>query len=83
MPRPTLANIWPLFVGMGVLMLGAGLQSTLLGVRATIEGFPTAMSPSVFTFSRASLTSCRRRKAEIGRIRLANRPVKITPVQDR
>jgi MFS family permease len=25
---------------MGVLMLGAGLQGTLLGVRATIEGFP-------------------------------------------
>jgi MFS family permease len=27
---------------MGVLMLGAGLQSTLLGVRATGEAFPTA-----------------------------------------
>jgi len=26
---------------MGVLMLGAGLQGTLLGVRATLEGFPT------------------------------------------
>jgi MFS family permease len=25
---------------MGVLMLGAGLQGTLLGVRATLEGFP-------------------------------------------
>src|SRR6202795_2395686 len=25
---------------MGVLMLGAGLQSTLLGVRATLEGYP-------------------------------------------
>jgi MFS family permease len=30
---------WPLFLGMGALMLGAGLQSTLLGLRATIEGF--------------------------------------------
>lgn len=29
---------------MGILMLGAGLQSTLLGVRATIEGFPTAVT---------------------------------------
>jgi len=28
---------------MGVLMLGAGLQSTLLGVRATLEAFPTAV----------------------------------------
>jgi MFS family permease len=26
---------------MGVLMLGAGLQGTLLGIRATLEGFPT------------------------------------------
>jgi MFS family permease len=29
---------------MGVLMLGAGLQSTLLGVRATLEGFPTLVT---------------------------------------
>src|SRR5271166_2298047 len=29
---------------MGVLMLGAGLQSTLLGVRATLEGFPTVVT---------------------------------------
>ncbi len=42
MPRNTLAVAWPLLLGMGVLMLGAGLQSTLLGVRATLEAFPTA-----------------------------------------
>src|SRR5258705_13721196 len=29
---------------MGVLMLGAGLQSTLLGIRATLEGFPTGIT---------------------------------------
>lgn len=29
---------------MGILMLGAGLQSTLLGVRATIEAFPTPVT---------------------------------------
>jgi MFS family permease len=29
---------------MGVLMLGAGLQSTLLGLRATLEGFPTVVT---------------------------------------
>src|SRR5262249_10960924 len=34
---------WPLLLGMGILMLGAGLQSTLLGVRATIEAFPTTV----------------------------------------
>ena len=28
---------------MGVLMLGAGLQSTVLGVRASLEGFPTTV----------------------------------------
>ena len=38
---PTIAAAWPLLLGMGVLMLGAGLQSTLLGVRATLEQFPT------------------------------------------
>jgi MFS family permease len=30
---------WPLLTGMGVLMLGAGLQGTLIGLRATLEGF--------------------------------------------
>jgi MFS family permease len=41
--NPVLAT-WPLLLGMGILMLGAGLQSTLLGVRATIEAFPTAIT---------------------------------------
>jgi MFS family permease len=36
-----LLTTWPLLLGMGVLMLGAGLQGTLLGVRATLEGFST------------------------------------------
>ncbi len=31
-------------LGMGVLMLGAGLQSTLLSLRATLEGFPTPVT---------------------------------------
>jgi MFS family permease len=39
-----LSTTWPLLLGMGVLMLGAGLQSTLLGVRATLEGFPTPVT---------------------------------------
>jgi len=38
------ATTWPLLLGMGILMLGAGLQSTLLGVRATIEEFPTPVT---------------------------------------
>lgn len=42
MPLSAIATAWPLLLGMGVLMLGAGLQSTLLGVRGTGEGFSTA-----------------------------------------
>ncbi|MGO9935993.1 MAG: MFS transporter [Steroidobacteraceae bacterium] len=40
MPISVISATWPLLLGMGVLMLGAGLQSTLLGVRASIEGYP-------------------------------------------
>jgi MFS family permease len=39
-----IATTWPLLLGMGVLMLGAGLQGTLLGLRATLEGFPTQVT---------------------------------------
>lgn len=31
---------WALLVGIGFMMVGNGLQGTLLGLRATIEGFP-------------------------------------------
>ena len=34
-------NSWALFLGMLLLMLGNGLQGTLLGVRGTSEGFST------------------------------------------
>ncbi|MCB1368610.1 MAG: MFS transporter [Rhodobacteraceae bacterium] len=34
-------NTWPLLLGMMLLMLGNGLQGTLLGVRGTSEGFST------------------------------------------
>jgi MFS family permease len=40
MPLKVITASWPLLLGMGVLMLGAGLQSTLLALRATLEGFP-------------------------------------------
>ncbi|EKE45014.1 MFS-type transporter [Oceaniovalibus guishaninsula JLT2003] len=32
---------WALFLGMGFLMVGNGMQGTLLGVRGAIEGFST------------------------------------------
>ena len=44
MPIRELNATWPLLLGMGILMLGAGLQSSLLGVRATIEGFPPTVT---------------------------------------
>ena len=35
----TIGNSWALFLGMGFIMLGNGLQGSLLGLRASIEGF--------------------------------------------
>jgi MFS family permease len=35
---------WPLLFGMGLMMLGNGLQGSLLGLRATQEGFATAVT---------------------------------------
>jgi len=32
---------WALFIGMFMLMIGNGLQGTLLGLRAEVEGFST------------------------------------------
>ncbi len=43
-----LAN-WPLLTGMGVLMLGAGLQGTLIGLRATLEGFAPSVTGIVMS----------------------------------
>ncbi len=36
-----LSHCWALFLGMGLIMLGNGLQGTLLGVRASLEQFGT------------------------------------------
>jgi len=35
-------SAWTLFLGIAMMMLGNGLQVSLLGLRATTEGFPTA-----------------------------------------
>lgn len=37
----TVSTSWPLFFGLALMMIGNGLQGTLLGVRANIEGFET------------------------------------------
>lgn len=45
--KEVLAVTSSLLVGMGLLMLGAGLQGTLIGVRATLEGFSTLVIGAV------------------------------------
>jgi len=44
-----LLSSWALFAGIAILMLGDGLQGTLLGVRASAEGFPTAVTGLVMS----------------------------------
>lgn len=36
-----LSSAWALLFGMGLLMVGNGMQGTLLGIRGNIEGFST------------------------------------------
>ena len=40
-----ISSAWALLLGIALIMLGNGLQNTLLGVRATLEGFGTGTSP--------------------------------------
>ena len=44
-----MAASWALLLGFGILMLGDGLQGTLLAVRAHREGFPTAVTGLVMS----------------------------------
>ena len=44
-----LLAVWALFVGLGVMLAGHGLQATLVGVRATAEGFPAATIGVIMT----------------------------------
>ncbi len=40
---------WALLLGIAFIMVGNGLQGTLLGLRASLEGFPTAATGVVMT----------------------------------
>jgi MFS family permease len=40
---------WTLFIGIALIMLGNGLQGTLLGIRASLEGFSTTTTGMVMT----------------------------------
>ncbi|RAL20115.1 MFS transporter [Lujinxingia litoralis] len=39
--QAAIRHSWALFVGIALIMLGNGLQTSLLGLRATLEGFDT------------------------------------------
>ncbi|WP_172295932.1 MFS transporter [Pseudoruegeria sp. HB172150] len=39
--RQVLASSWALLLGIGLLMIGNGLQASLMGVRGSLEGFST------------------------------------------
>ena len=58
------SSCWALFLGMAFLMIGNGLQGSLLGLRASIEAFPTTvtgllMSAFYFGFLAGSLLTPR------------------------
>lgn len=42
-------SCWALFIGFGLLMLGNGLQGTLLSLRASFESFPTTTTGVIMT----------------------------------
>ncbi|MCP4980605.1 MAG: MFS transporter [Gammaproteobacteria bacterium] len=65
---------WALLIGFGVLMLGDGLQGTLLAVRADIEGFSATVTGLIMSafyggFLVGSLL-CPRITARVGHIRV-------------
>jgi MFS family permease len=48
-PPSGLAATWQLLLGMGILMLGSGLQGTEISLRATLEGFPAPVTGVVMS----------------------------------
>ena len=47
--RGAIVGSWALLLGFGILMLGDGLQATLLSVRAALEAFPTTITGAVMS----------------------------------
>lgn len=76
MPSPTrqALAVWPLFLAIGLLMLGNGLQGSLIGLRGDLEGFTTAtvgliMSGYYLGFLVASITTAQI-VARVGHVRV-------------
>ncbi len=68
------AACWALLLGMALVMLGNGLQASLLGVRAMLEGFPTTATGFVmsgyFAGFAAGSTLAPKLVARVGHIRV-------------
>ena len=47
--RSAAAATWALFTGIGLLMLGNGMQGSLIGIRSELEGFGTGVSGAIMT----------------------------------
>ena len=45
-----LASTWALLLGLMLLMLGNGMQGTLLGIRGAIENFSTSQMSVVMSY---------------------------------
>ena len=58
-----LRSSWPLLLGIMLLMVGNGLQGTLLGIRGEIEGFSTFEMSNRVTPSSAIFVAPVRRKS--------------------
>jgi len=64
-----LFNCWALFLGMGLIMLGNGLQGTLIGVRASMEGFGTIVTGLVMSgYYLGLIAGCRIIPIIVGRV---------------
>ncbi len=64
-----LFNCWALFVGMGLIMLGNGLQGTLIGLRASMEGFGTIVTGLVMSgYFFGLIAGCRIVPIIVGRV---------------
>ena len=44
-----LASSWAMLLGFGILMLGDGLQASLLAIRADLEGFSATLTGLVMS----------------------------------
>ncbi len=69
-----LSNSWALLLGMGLIMLGNGLQGSLIGVRASIEGFETTVTGLIMSgYFMGLIAGCQivpRMVAYVGHIRI-------------